>query len=888
MSVKASQQRILEIARRGDFAAFLNLRKSSEGKFVVLLKTANDEVRRNAIHLAALGGTREHCTMMEYLVHLLGPEAYNEQDVQGWTPLHCACLAASWDIIFLLLKLPHLDASLRTKEGETALHILARASNVSNLDDIIKLMIERGVDINAQSTTGETALHFCALKGNVQLASLLMFHKANVNLLTSDGETPLHWAARYANESVARLLIQGKANVLAHTKAGTAYNVCIDGPLKSMLIKAEMQAYCDLVIDEIYQTEIGYCQDLGFIITNLVEPLERRRMLPIERVAGIFSNIREVKEVNEGLLRELKASRNLDSICDLFIKYIVKFRGVYVSYCRNHPNSMKEIEQLRSGSSAESIKFQELLKDVETMPDARKLSLETFLIKPIQRICKYPLLLREVLKYTEGDQQSKVDVAFRSICHVVDEINECGPSRTATRDIIQDSKEGPQGTLRKRQLPSFDGLKNLTLRRRAFPTSKSTDELAISEPTNFRVETESFLASLNIPEINEFIKLREQMGDSPTNTLKVKPFRNVHETSPESPPNGQSSSSYDSIGSWTQEPSRTRGRSKSHVEGEETKKKKFQKFFGTLRKKDFKKEEFDSEESTPATNELSETSGLKKEGVLQTLSKGSWKRRWFCVKEGTLFSYNSKKKLKGLIPLTQCSFDEYSGKSDVQFSWQLKTPLKTLVLRATNEIEMTEWLNMILRQKLMVSGLSEQIAMGGISLHQILNVTESPEIQSESTVLVKSRSTPDIASVTRSSPSLRLKMDSKYDVKILREATPELESSVPIDAAKALKILSGTFAAVRPEAAKTLRGSKSTEKVRLARSESPSDLRRRFDTLTGDPSKRYSVSMSDYGFLASKSRWTKSKSLPSFDPPFPENSNDTRTEATEPERTLAL
>ena len=58
--------------------------------------------------------------------------------------------------------------------------------------------------------------------------------------------------------------------------------------------------------------------------------------------------------------------------------------------------------------------------------ECRSLDLESFLIKPVQRVCKYPLLLRELERATETDHVDYEDIAaaFEQIQSSVNSINE--------------------------------------------------------------------------------------------------------------------------------------------------------------------------------------------------------------------------------------------------------------------------------------------------------------------------------------------------------------------------------------------------------------------------------------------------------------------------------
>ena len=63
--------------------------------------------------------------------------------------------------------------------------------------DIADVLIAKGAAVDVRDASGATPLHLAALKGNVRIATLLLDHGAPVNALDNDGATPLH-APRWA------------------------------------------------------------------------------------------------------------------------------------------------------------------------------------------------------------------------------------------------------------------------------------------------------------------------------------------------------------------------------------------------------------------------------------------------------------------------------------------------------------------------------------------------------------------------------------------------------------------------------------------------------------------------------------------------------------------
>ena len=76
--------------------------------------------------------------------------------------------------------------------GRTALHIAV----INNRNDIIKLLLHEGADVNRKDIFNKTALHSAALCNNLEAAQLLLNAGADINIKPNNNKTPLDEAPK--------------------------------------------------------------------------------------------------------------------------------------------------------------------------------------------------------------------------------------------------------------------------------------------------------------------------------------------------------------------------------------------------------------------------------------------------------------------------------------------------------------------------------------------------------------------------------------------------------------------------------------------------------------------------------------------------------------------
>ena len=94
---------------------------------------------------------------------------------------------------------------------ETGLNALMSASHRGHVE-ILELLLDAGVSIDAKDSLGYTALMFSCNSGKLSCASYLIDNGANVNEVDNDGSTPIMFCTQHGYNDVVQLLLEKGAD----------------------------------------------------------------------------------------------------------------------------------------------------------------------------------------------------------------------------------------------------------------------------------------------------------------------------------------------------------------------------------------------------------------------------------------------------------------------------------------------------------------------------------------------------------------------------------------------------------------------------------------------------------------------------------------------------
>ncbi|XP_023203457.1 pleckstrin homology domain-containing family G member 3 isoform X4 [Xiphophorus maculatus] len=168
--------------------------------------------------------------------------------------------------------------------------------------------------------------------------------------------------------------------------------------------------YLDRIVMEIIETERMYVRDLKIIVEDYLAHVIDESDLSNQPklVCDLFGNIEDIYEFNSELLQDLERCDNDPvAIASCFVSKSEDF-DIYTQYCTSYPESVEALTKCMNNISVAKF-FRDRQASLK-----HSLPLGSYLLKPVQRILKYHLLLQEIAKHF-GPQKEGYDVVEEAL-----------------------------------------------------------------------------------------------------------------------------------------------------------------------------------------------------------------------------------------------------------------------------------------------------------------------------------------------------------------------------------------------------------------------------------------------------------------------------------------
>ncbi|KAF8749948.1 Pleckstrin homology domain, partial [Rhizoctonia solani] len=211
-------------------------------------------------------------------------------------------------------------------------------------------------------------------------------------------------------------------------------------------------------IFELIATESAYVRDLQMIVEKFYASMVQ--MLDEKSATVIFANVEDILLCNTTFLSSLE-ERQKD--CRLYIDHIgdildahMNGMAVYMPYCVHQAPAIKVLQGLRETNSELASHLQRL-RDED--PDIRNLDLSSYLLIPMQRITRYPLLMKQasavecyssglvLVTYQNGPSPhltrnpTRISHAIQTTERILEGVNEAIREREGAERLVRSPKD---------------------------------------------------------------------------------------------------------------------------------------------------------------------------------------------------------------------------------------------------------------------------------------------------------------------------------------------------------------------------------------------------------------------------------------------------------------
>ncbi|KAK9248303.1 hypothetical protein V1506DRAFT_529559 [Lipomyces tetrasporus] len=170
------------------------------------------------------------------------------------------------------------------------------------------------------------------------------------------------------------------------------------------------------VMQELLHTERKYVQDLE-LLQGYMKLLQVQEIVSADTIHFLFPNLNTLVDCQRKFLVGIETNSRLPPGAQRFGAFFLGMESAFSVY-ETYASQQKQASDIAIQEAPKLSTLKHMIEPTYELP--------SLLIKPIQRICKYPLLLKELLKYTpeEDEYYSELLEGFHAMKRVASRVNE--------------------------------------------------------------------------------------------------------------------------------------------------------------------------------------------------------------------------------------------------------------------------------------------------------------------------------------------------------------------------------------------------------------------------------------------------------------------------------
>ncbi|XP_006795521.1 rho guanine nucleotide exchange factor 12 isoform X2 [Neolamprologus brichardi] len=225
------------------------------------------------------------------------------------------------------------------------------------------------------------------------------------------------------------------------------------------------------VIHELFYTERAHVRMLKVLDNVFYQKLTKDSILPPADIKNIFSNLEEVLQLHVNISDQMAAVRKrndssvIDQIGDDLLSWFSggeeeKIKQAVGTFCSNQPFALELIKTKQKKDS----RFTSFILEAESNRQCRRLQLKDIIPVEMLRLTKYPLLLDNIVKYTDNaEEKEKVKQAADYCRKILSHVNQAVKESEDKQRLEDYQRRLDLSSLKQTDNPMILELKNLDL-----------------------------------------------------------------------------------------------------------------------------------------------------------------------------------------------------------------------------------------------------------------------------------------------------------------------------------------------------------------------------------------------------------------------------------------